>query len=83
VLPIAPPDLDELASGPEEVREAAEAAGWLRDEAETPELLALRNIRPREREAAVRRSLRAPPQPDDPPLLRAWRAWALSTRRMP
>src|SRR5438270_2565942 len=29
VEPIAPPDLDELISGPDEVREAAEAAGWL------------------------------------------------------
>ena len=83
VEPIAPPDLDAIASGPEEVREAAEAAGWLRDDAQTPELLALLGIRPREREAAVRRSLRAPPRPADPPLLRAWRAWALSTRRMP
>jgi site-specific DNA-methyltransferase (adenine-specific) len=83
VEPAPPPDLEELASAPDEVREAAEAAGWLRDDASTPELLALLHIRPREREAAVRRSLRAPVRPDDPPLLRAWRAWALSGRRMP
>jgi site-specific DNA-methyltransferase (adenine-specific) len=83
VEPIAPPDLDELISGRDEVREAAEAAGWLHDDAHTPELLTLLRIRPREREAAVRRSLRSPPQPSDPPLLRAWRAWALSARRMP
>ena len=81
--PVPPPDLDQLASAADEVREAAEAAGWLEGDAFTPELLALREIRPREREAAVRRSLRGPPQPDDPPLLRAWRAWALSGRRMP
>jgi site-specific DNA-methyltransferase (adenine-specific) len=83
VEPVAPPALDQLASAPDDVREAAEAAGWLRDDARTPELLELLRIRPREREAAVRRSLRAPSQPDDPPLLRAWRAWALSGRRMP
>jgi site-specific DNA-methyltransferase (adenine-specific) len=83
VDPLPPPDLDELGSASEEVRDAAESAGWLRDGASTPELLGLLRIRPREREAAVRRWLRAPPQPDEPPLLRAWRAWALSGRRMP
>jgi site-specific DNA-methyltransferase (adenine-specific) len=83
VPPIAPPDLDQLASAPEEIREAAEAAGWLEGDSATPELAELLRIRPREREAAVRRSLRAPPGPEEPPLLRAWRAWALSGRRMP
>ena len=81
--PIAPPDLDQLASAVEEVREAAEAAGWLEGDAGTSELAELLRIRPREREAAVRRSLRAPPGPEEPPLLRAWRAWAMSGRRMP
>jgi len=51
-------------------------------DARTPELDELLRIRPREREAAVRRSLRAPAGPEEPPLLRAWRAWALSGRRM-
>ena len=81
--PIAPPDLDQLASAVEEVREAAEAAGWLEGNAGTSELAELLRIRPREREAAVRRSLRAPPGPEEPHLLRAWRAWAMSGRRMP
>ena len=82
IEPIAPPDLEELASAADEVREAAEAAGWLEGDAGTPELAELLRIRPREREAAVRRSLRAPPGPEEPPLLRAWRAWALSGRRI-
>ena len=82
IEPIAPPDLEELASGAGDVRAAARAAGWLDGDAPTPELAELLRIRPREREAAVRRSLRAPPGPSDPPLLRAWRAWALSGRRM-
>jgi site-specific DNA-methyltransferase (adenine-specific) len=80
---ISPPDLDELDVAAADVREAAEAAGWLEGNEHTPELLELLRIRPREREAAVRRSLRAPPGPEEPPLLRAWRAWALSARRMP
>ncbi len=83
VEPIAPPELEGLAAAPDEVREAAEAAGWLEGGAQTAELAELMRIRPREREAAVRRSLRAPPGLDEPPLLRAWRAWALSGRRMP
>ena len=82
IEPIAPPDLEELASAADEVREAAEAAGWLEGDAGTPELAELLCIRPREREAAVRRSLRAPPGPEEPLLLRAWRAWALSGRRI-
>ncbi len=64
------------------MREAAEAAGWLEGDAGTPELAELLRIRPREREAAIRRSLRAPAGPEEPPLLRAWRAWALSGRRI-
>jgi site-specific DNA-methyltransferase (adenine-specific) len=82
VEPIAPPELDDLGSAPEEVREAAEAAGWLDGDAGTPDLTQLLQIRPREREAAVRRWLRSAPGPEEPPLLRAWRAWALSGRRM-
>jgi site-specific DNA-methyltransferase (adenine-specific) len=83
VEPIAPPELEALETAPEEVREAAEAAGWLEGYAGTPELTQLLQIRPREREAAVRRWLRSAPGPEEPPLLRAWRAWALSGRRMP
>jgi hypothetical protein len=83
VEPVAPPDLGELGSAGDEVREAAEAAGWLEGAEQTPELAELLRIRPVEREAAVRRSLRAPAGPEEPPLLRAWRAWALSGRRMP
>jgi site-specific DNA-methyltransferase (adenine-specific) len=81
VEPIEPPELESIADGPPEVLEAAEAAGWLDGAEATPELVALLRIRPREREAAVRRSLRGLPSADDPMLLRAWRAWALNGRR--
>ena len=81
--PVAPPALEELP-GSEQIREAAEAAGWLGpDGSQLPGLTELLAIRPREREAAVRRSLRSPPRADEPELLRSWRAWALSDRRMP
>src|SRR5437879_4591261 len=50
--PVAPPPLEELRAGSDEVREAAEAAGWLAaDGAQLPELAELLAIRPREREA--------------------------------
>jgi hypothetical protein len=39
-------------------------------------------LRPKEREAAVRRALRVDAaRPAEPGTLRAWRAWALSGRR--
>jgi hypothetical protein len=79
--PLPPPELESIADGPPEVLAAAEAVGWLEGTEATSQLLELLRIRPREREAAVRRALRAPPLPDDPVLLRAWRAWALNGRR--
>jgi hypothetical protein len=78
VTPTEPPDLEALEEAPPEVRDAAEAAGWLDAGAPTPELHELLRIRPVEREAALRRSLRAPPSPTEPQLLQSWRAWALS-----
>jgi site-specific DNA-methyltransferase (adenine-specific) len=80
VDPSAPPDLEALADAPPEVRDAAAAAGWLDAGAPTPELCELLRIRPVEREAALRRSLRAPPSAEEPLLLKAWRAWALADR---
>jgi site-specific DNA-methyltransferase (adenine-specific) len=82
VTPAEPPRLEELSGSVGEVRVAAEAAGWLEGNSATDELLDLLEVRPREREAAVRRYLRAPPTPGEPELLLAWRAWALSARRM-
>ena len=64
VDPKEPPDLEALSDAPPEVRDAAEAAGWLDAGAPTPELHELLRIRPVEREAALRRSLRAPPSPE-------------------
>ena len=44
----------------------------------------LLDIREREREAALRRALRVlPTKPGEPALLSAWRAWALSGKRLP
>jgi hypothetical protein len=80
VDPSEPPDLEALAQAPPAVRDAAEAAGWLDAGAPTPELRELLGIRPIEREAALRRSLRAPPSPEEPHLLQSWRAWALLDR---
>jgi site-specific DNA-methyltransferase (adenine-specific) len=79
--PVEPPALETLFDGAPEVLEAAEAAGWIDAAEPTSQLAELLRIRPREREAAVRRALRAPGRADDPPLLRAWRAWALNGRR--
>jgi site-specific DNA-methyltransferase (adenine-specific) len=80
VDPSEPPDLAALADAPPDVRDAAEAAGWLDAGAPTAELHELLRIRPVEREAALRRSLRAPPSPEEPQLLQSWRAWALLER---
>ena len=82
--PSPPPDLDALADGsasPEDL-DAARACGWLDADGATPSLDKLLDVRPIEREAAVRRFLRAePPRPREPDRLRAWRAWALDGRR--
>jgi site-specific DNA-methyltransferase (adenine-specific) len=88
--PLEPPPLEAIAKSGEaqllsdaaEMRDAAEAAGWLAEGAITSALEELLAIRPVEREAAVRRALRnLSARPEEPRLLRAWRAWALSGRR--
>ncbi len=80
---LAPPPLESLLeedAGEEEL-EAASAAGWLLEGRPTPALIGLLAIRAVERRAAVRRALReGRPLLDEPPLLRAWRAWALHGR---
>ncbi len=81
-----PPPLEgfeEGAAGPEE-KAAAQALGLLEDGAPTEALFALLRIRPKEREAALRRLLRGSPAAaaDEPPLLRAWRQWAFSGKRL-
>ena len=82
--PVEPPPLESLADGtaaPEEL-EAASACGWLDGDGPSLPLDALLAMRPKEREAAVRRALRTEaPRPREPDRLRAWRAWALSGRR--
>ena len=94
-LPAPPPPREELvaaAATDEAVRAAAEASGWVADGAATDELEQLLAIRPKEREAAVRRSLRnlepgrlvaASIEGGEPGLamVQRWRAWALSGRR--
>jgi len=79
-----PPELEALVSGAaaaEEI-EAAFACGWLDADGPAESLEKLLEVRPIEREAAVRRFLRtAPPRPREPDRLRAWRAWALGGRR--
>ena len=80
----APPELEALASGSatEAELEAARACGWLEDGAPAESLERLIAVRPKEREAAIRRALRADAiRPSEPETLRAWRAWALSGRR--
>ena len=79
-----PPELELLAtiSASEEELEAARACGWIEDDAPTAALEKLMALRPKEREAALRRALRADAvRPSEPETLRAWRAWALSGRR--
>jgi site-specific DNA-methyltransferase (adenine-specific) len=79
-----PPELELLASGSaaEDELDAARACGWLQDDAPSEALEKLIALRPKEREAAVRRALRVDPaRPAEPETLRAWRAWALSGRR--
>jgi site-specific DNA-methyltransferase (adenine-specific) len=82
--PSAPPELDALADGTASADdlEAARACGWLDADGATAALDKLLDVRPIEREAAVRRFLRTEaPRPREPDRLRAWRAWALDGRR--
>jgi site-specific DNA-methyltransferase (adenine-specific) len=82
--PREPPSLETFKAGEADLTEieAARACGWLDDDAPTEALERLIALRPVEREAAVRRSLRAERErPGEPDLLRAWRAWALGGRR--
>jgi len=79
-----PPALESLADGSalEDELEAARALGWLQDDGPGESLEALLQLRVKEREAAVRRALRAASVRErEPELVRAWRAWALSGRR--
>ncbi|HYS08910.1 MAG TPA: site-specific DNA-methyltransferase [Myxococcales bacterium] len=82
--PAEPPPLETLADGsaaPDEL-DAARACGWLDGDGPAEPLEKLLQIRPIEREAAVRRFLRTePPRPREPDRLRAWRSWALGGRR--
>lgn len=82
--PAEPPPLEMLADGAASADEldAARACGWLDGDGPTGSLEKLLEMRAVEREAAVRRFLRAePPRPREPDRLRAWRSWALSGRR--
>jgi site-specific DNA-methyltransferase (adenine-specific) len=82
--PIEPPELEALADGNASADEldAARACGWLDADGATAALDKLLEMRPIEREAAVRRALRTEaPRPREPDRLRAWRAWALNGRR--
>ena len=82
--PAEPPELEALADGSaaEDDLDAARACGWLDADGATAVLDQFLDMRPIEREAAVRRFLRTePPRPREPDRLRAWRAWALSGRR--
>jgi site-specific DNA-methyltransferase (adenine-specific) len=83
--PREPPVLEELVEGTaaDDELDAARACGWLdEDGAPTGALEKLLSLRPKEREAAVRRALRTwAERPGEPERLRAWRAWALSGRR--
>ena len=81
---VEPPPLESLADGAAaaEDLEAARACGWLDADGPSQALDALLALRPKEREAAVRRVLRSEaPRPREPDRLRAWRAWALGGRR--
>lgn len=79
---LAPPPLEQLVSGDalDDELEAARALGWLAPGGAGPALLALLEVRPTERRAAVRRALREGGGAADPPRLRAWRAWALHAK---
>ena len=80
-----PPQLESLAEGTASADEldAGRACGWLLEDVPSESLEKLLELRPKEREPAVRRFLRTePPRPREPDLLRAWRAWALNGRRI-
>jgi site-specific DNA-methyltransferase (adenine-specific) len=83
--PREPPPLELFVTGEADLThlEAARACGWLDDDEAPTELLSgFLSLRPVEREAAVRRSLRVERErPGEPDLLRSWRAWALGGRR--
>ena len=83
--PREPPDLEELVEGTagDDELDAARACGWLDDDGAPCESLEkLLALRPKEREAAIRRALRIEAErAGEPSELRAWRAWALSGRR--
>jgi site-specific DNA-methyltransferase (adenine-specific) len=83
--PQEPPPLERFTAGEADLTEleAARACGWLdEDDGATEQLLQLISLRPVEREAAIRRSLRIERErPGEPDLLRGWRAWALGGRR--
>jgi len=82
--PEEPPPLETLATlnAAADELDAARACGWLDADGPTEALEKLLQIRPIEREAAVRRFLRTePPRPREPDRLRAWRSWALGGRR--
>jgi len=84
--PEQPPELETLVDGSASADDldAARACGWLDADGPTEPLEKLIQVRPIEREAALRRFLRAgPPRPREPDRLRAWRSWALSGRRRP
>jgi len=80
--PQQPPPLEDLLEGraSEDELEAARALGWLQPDGPTESLEKLLQVRPKEREAAMRRALRNGIA-GGPVMLRAWRAWALSGRR--
>ena len=82
--PVEPPELERLVDGTASADEldAASSCGWLDADGPTETLDKLLQVRPIEREAAVRRFLRTdPPRPREPDRLRAWRSWALGGRR--
>jgi len=84
--PEQPPELETLVDGSASADDldAARACGWLDADGPTEPLEKLIQVRPIEREAALRRFLRAgQPRPREPDRLRAWRSWALSGRRRP
>jgi site-specific DNA-methyltransferase (adenine-specific) len=83
--PRQPPELELLAEGRASADEldAARACGLLHEDGPSDTLVNLLELRPKEREPAVRRFLRTePPRPREPDLLRSWRAWALNGRRL-
>lgn len=82
--PSEPPPLETLAeaTATDAELDAARAIGWMDDEGASEALEKLLLVRPVERDAAIRRALRTEaPRLEEPVLLRAWRAWAMTGRR--